>query len=67
MFDYKQYIYDSDFSNYFQLRVDEPERFLLFLRYGVKRSHILNALYQKSFDIFPLDTSVPETNHALIY
>lgn len=36
-FDYKQYVFNPQYSNFFELHIDERSKFLLFLRYGCKR------------------------------
>lgn len=36
-FDYKQYVFNPKYSNFFELHIDERSKFLLFLRYGCKR------------------------------
>lgn len=36
-FDFRQYMLKAEYSEYYQMRSDEPFRFSLFLRYGARR------------------------------
>jgi hypothetical protein len=66
IFDYKQYIFDPKYSNFFQLRVDEPSQFLLFLSYGFRRNPIINLISRKDFAIYPLDLSSQALNFRFV-
>ncbi len=66
IFDYKQYVFNPIYSNFFQLRVDEPSQFLLFLSYGVRRNPIINLISSKEYSIYPLDLSFQDVNHRFV-
>lgn len=36
-FDFRQYMLKPEYSEYYQMRSDEPFKFTLFLRYGARR------------------------------